>query len=302
VTAPIFRATLARSITEILMPELQDNAAQIAYWNDKAAVTWTAFQDRLDALFEPLTALALREAAPAAGERAIDIGCGCGATLLALAAGIGPAGHVLGLDVSVPMANRARERIAMAGVGNAEVMVSDAASHAFDRTDIDLLFSRFGVMFFADPVAAFANLRGAMRQDGRLLCAAWRPLADNPWFRVPLEAARGLVPPQPTADPDAPGPFAFGNRDRTLDMLTGAGWRDVTLTPHEVPMRFAAAGQLEEATKLAMSVGALARILGQESQAVRESVRAAVTEALKAYDSPAGINLPGSIWLISARA
>src|SRR5471030_492874 len=120
----------------------QDNAAQIAYWNDKAAETWTTFQERLDAMFQPLTRLLVDAAAPALGERVIDVGCGCGATVLALADRVGPTGHILGLDVSEPMSARARQRIAAAGIKNAEVEVSDAAIHGFSRADADLLFSR----------------------------------------------------------------------------------------------------------------------------------------------------------------
>ena len=284
------------------MPDTQDNAAQIAYWNDRAAVTWTTFQERLDALFEPLTALALDAAAPAPGEQIIDVGCGCGATVLALADRVGANGQVLGLDISEPMAARARERITAAGLTNARVTVSDAAVHAFRRENADLLFSRFGVMFFADPVAAFANLRRALRQDGRLLCAAWRPLADNPWFTVPLHAAQAMLPPQPPADPNAPGPFALANPDRTLGILADAGWHDVILTRHDVPMRFAAAGQIEQATEFATRVGALARMLADVDPTMHARVRQAVADALNAYDSPAGISLSGSIWLISARA
>ncbi len=280
----------------------QDNTDQIAYWNDRAAVTWTTFQERLDALFEPLTALALDAAAPKSGERVIDIGCGCGATVLALAQRLGPTGEILGLDVSEPMAARARERIAGACLTNAKVAVSDAATHDFQDARADLLFSRFGVMFFADPVAAFTNLRGAVRQGGRLLCAAWRPLADNPWFAVPLEAARPLLPPQPPADPDAPGPFAFANHDRTREIFAKAGWSDVALTRHDVPMRIAAAGQLEQAVEFATRVGVLARMLAEADPNSHARVRLALAEALKPYDGPAGINLSGSIWLISARA
>jgi SAM-dependent methyltransferase len=284
------------------MPDTQDNTAQIAYWNDRAAVTWTAFQERLDTLFEPLTALALNAAAPAPGEHVIDIGCGCGATVLALADRVGPTGHVLGLDISEPMAARARERITAAGLTNARVMVSDAAVHTFLQDSADLLFSRFGIMFFADPVAAFANLRGAIRQGGRLLCAAWRPLVDNPWFTVPLRAARALLPPQPPADPDAPGPFALANPDRTRGIFRDAGWHDVTLTRHEVPMHLAAAGEIEQATEFATRVGALARMLADADGQLHARIRQAVAEALTTYDSPSGINLSGSIWLISARA
>jgi SAM-dependent methyltransferase len=280
----------------------QDNTDQIAYWNDRAAVTWTAFQERLDALFEPLTALALDAAAPKSGERVIDVGCGCGATILALAQRLGPTGEVLGLDVSEPMSARARERIAGAGLTNAQVVVSDAATHDFQGARTDLLFSRFGVMFFADPVAAFANLRGAMRQGGRLLCAAWRQLTDNPWFTVPLEAARPLLPPQPPADPDAPGPFAFANPDRTLGIFAKAGWGDAALIRHDVPIRIAAAGHIEQAVEFATRVGILARMLAEEDPDTHARVRLAVAEALKPYDSPTGINLSGSIWLISAHA
>ena len=280
----------------------QDNTAQIAYWNDRAAVTWTGFQENLDALFEPLTGLALDAAAPMRGQNAIDIGCGCGATVLALADRLGPTGQVLGLDVSEPMAARARERIAASRLTNAQVIVSDAATHDFVDAGADLLFSRFGVMFFADPIAAFTNMHRAMLPGGRLLCAAWRPLADNPWFRVPLEAARSLLTPQPPADPFAPGPFAFAIPERTTGILTAAHWRDTTLTSHDVTMRFAAAGQVEAATDFATRVGALARVLADESPEVQVQVRQAVANALRAYDSPAGINLTGSIWLISARA
>lgn len=280
----------------------QDNAAQIAYWNDRAGATWTEFQERLDKLFEPITALALDAAAPALGERVIDVGCGCGATVLALAGRVGATGHILGLDVSEPMSTRARQRIAASAIGHAEVVVSDAALHAFPRGDTDLLFSRFGVMFFADPVAAFANLRRAMRPGGRLLCVAWRPLADNPWFSVPLEAGRALLAPQPPSDPDAPGPFAFANRERTLGILSSAGWREVHLTHHDVPMKFADAGQFEQASEFATRMGAMARLLADVDADVRETVRLAVAEALKPYDGPDGINLTGSIWLLSARA
>jgi SAM-dependent methyltransferase len=283
--------------------ENQDNSAQIAYWNDRAGVTWTAFQERLDALFEPLTALAVEAAAPQPGEHVIDVGCGCGASVLALAKRLGATGEVMGLDVSEPMSARARERIAASGLTNARVVVSDAATHDFRDAGSDLLFSRFGVMFFADPAAAFANLRGAIRPGGRLLCVVWRQLADNPWFTVPLEAARSLLAPQPPSDPHAPGPFAFADPDRTLGVLAKAGWKNAALRRHDVPIRLAAAGQLEQAVEFATRVGILARMLAEEENPeTRARVRLAVGEALKPYEGPTGINLSGSIWLVSANA
>ena len=284
------------------MVEHQDNTAQIAYWNDRAAITWTAFQERMDALFEPLTSVALDAAAPVLGEQVIDVGSGCGATVLALGERVGPSGGVLGLDVSLPMAARANERIAALGLANAQVIVSDAATHEFARPRFDLLFSRFGVMFFADPVAAFANLRRGMRPGGRLLCVAWRALTDNPWFNVPLAAASGFLQQQAPVDAGAPGPFAFADADRTRGILSDAGWIDADLARRDVPMQFAGSGEIAQATEFATRVGPLARILAEESAETSARIRQAVADALSTYDSPAGISLLGSVWLISARA
>jgi SAM-dependent methyltransferase len=281
------------------MTDAAGNADQIAYWNEKAASTWTEFQTRIDSVFTPLTALALQAAAPAVGERVIDIGCGCGATVLELARLVGPEGHVLGVDVSEPMAARAMQRVAEAGLTQARIEVSDASIRDMTGTGADLLFSRFGVMFFADPVAAFANLRTAMRSDGRLLFACWRPLADNSWFHVPLDAARDLLPPQPPADPIAPGPFAFADADRVRAILTQAGWRDADAVRHDVPMHL---GPLTEAIPFATRVGALARLLAEAAPDVRQAAEAAVAAALRARDTPEGVILGGSIWLVSARA
>lgn len=280
----------------------QDNSAQIEYWNDRAAVTWTALQDRLDAMMTALTIRALDAAAPAAGERVLDVGCGCGATVLELARRVGPNGSVLGADVSQPMAARARQRIATAGLGNAEVLVTDASTHGFEPSDRDLLFSRFGVMFFADPAAAFANLRRAIRPGGRLLFACWRPMAENPWFMVPTQAAAHLLPPTPPGDPDAPGPFAFANPDRVRHILGSAGWSDVTLSRQDVPMRLAGPGQIAEAAEFTTRVGGLARALAEATQEVKASAVEAIARVLADHDSSAGVCLSGSIWLVSARA
>jgi SAM-dependent methyltransferase len=286
-------------MTQPSEPQGEGNAAQIAYWNDKAALNWLTMQTRIDAAFAPLTARALDAAAPRAGERVIDIGCGCGATTLELAGRVGPTGAVCGFDVSAPMAARARERIAEAGLVQARVEIADAAVHPFTPDHADLLFSRFGVMFFVDPVAAFANLRRAMRPGGRMLCAAWRPLEENPWFVVPFEAVRSLLPPMPPPEPDVPGPYAFGNPERVRAIMTAAGWRDVTLTRQEIAIRLAPPGQIAEATEFVMRLGALARALADAEDALRARVAEALAEVLAGHDSAEGIHLTGSIWLIA---
>lgn len=289
-------------MTDTARPGAEGNAAQIAYWNDRAADNWTALQERLDTVFTPLTEAALEAAAPQAGERVIDVGCGCGASVLELARRVGPGGHVQGLDISVPMAARAQARIAAAGLDNAGVLVSDASTHPFPQADTDLLFSRFGVMFFADPAAAFANLHRAMRPGARMLCAVWRPMVENSWFTVPLDAARPLLPPQPAPDPLAPGPFAFSKQDRVHAVLQQAGWRDIDMQKRDVPMPIAGPGQIAEAADFATKLGALARILAEMEPELRPQVAQLVQEAMRAHDGPDGITLGGAIWLVSARA
>jgi SAM-dependent methyltransferase len=276
------------------------NAAQITYWNEIAPATWTVFQTRLDALFEPLTKIAIGAAAPAAGETAIDIGCGCGATVLDLARLVGPTGQVLGLDVSEPMAGKARERIAAEALTQAEIVVSDAATYEFEPAAADLLFSRFGVMFFDDPTDAFAHMRAAMRPKGRALFACWRTLADNPWFGMPLLSARHLLPPQPPVDPNAPGPFAFADPDRVRRILTDAGWHDVDLRRQDTPMQL---GALNIAVDFALRMGPLAAIVREANDdALRDRVREVLIKAFAAYSGPDGVSLPGSVWLVSARS
>jgi SAM-dependent methyltransferase len=283
-------------------PGAAGNAAQVDYWNARAGETWTALQEALDALFAPLTRAALAAADPRPGEQVVDVGCGCGATILELAARVGPAGRVTGLDVSEPMAARARARIAAAGLSNAEVVVADASAHAFASPPVDLLFSRFGVMFFADPVAAFRHLRAATAPGGRLLFAAWRALAANPWFAVPLAAGAPLLPPEPPGDPQAPGPLAFADDGRVRTLLAQAGWSEIAITPTDAPMRFGAPGEVEAATDLALKVGPLARRLAEADADTRARVRAAVLAALARHDGPEGVVLGGAVWLVSARA
>ena len=279
-------------------------AEQIAYWNDATAAHWTTLQARIDHVFSPITALAMEAASPRPGERALDIGSGCGATVLELARRVGPQGQVCGIDISVPMSACARERIAAAGLATADIVVGDAATHAFVAADRDLLFSRFGVMFFADPHAALANLLRATRGGGRLAWVAWRHLAENPWFAVPLQAALPLLPAAPPADPLAPGPFAFADADRVRHLLRTAGWQNVKLVRHDVPLRLAAADDVAGAADLVTCMGPLARRLARSNPnpALKTAVRASLEAALSTHVAAGGIVLTASTWIISAYA
>lgn len=275
------------------------NQAQIDYWNADVGRRWTDSQERLDALIGPMGHAALRAASAVPGERVIDIGCGCGDTALALASAVGPSGSVLGVDVSAPMLARARERVAAAGLANVSFVQADAAAGGLPG-DRDLLFSRFGVMFFADPQAAFLALRRALRSGGRIAFVCWRAFAENPWAFVPAMAgiqALGVTPPQ--TDPHAPGPFAFADADRVRAILAAAGFAQIGVEAFEAPMRMG--DSLEAAANLSLEIGPLARLIA-DAGADRSRVAGAVAAALSAHRGADGsVALPGRVWIVTAR-
>ncbi len=188
------------------------NADQIAYWNGPAGQHWTDRQQVQDVLLAPVSRLLLDRADAKPGERILDVGCGCGATSIAIAERVMPDGFVLGIDISAPMLARARE-LAPQGLP-LDFVLADATVYPFDAASFDLLVSRFGVMFFADPEASFANLRRALRPSGRVTFACWREPRHNPWMMTPLQAVYQHVPKLPRPEPEDPGPFAFASEDR----------------------------------------------------------------------------------------
>lgn len=275
------------------------NAEQSEYWNaSPAAASWTSLHQDIDQQLAPLSAAAIAALAPQAGERILDVGCGCGATTLQLARGVAPGGTIVGLDISAPMLAVARRRAAAEGVTGVEFVEADAQTHAFDKGAFDAIFSRFGVMFFADPVAAFANLRTALRPGGWLAFLCWRKPSDNPCLMAPYRAAVDLFPvPPEKADPLAPGPFAFADAERIEGILVDAGFTDVTLVPHD---QLVGGHPLDRALHLALNIGPLSRLL-REQPSVMPQVTGAVRAVLAAHDGPEGVRLGSGTWVVTAR-
>ena len=201
------------------------NTEQAEHWNTGPGVAhWVANQARYDRMHAPFTALILDAAALRPGGNVLDVGCGCGGTTLAAARLVAP-GQALGLDLSGPMLARAQADAEAAGLANAVFQQGDAQVHPLEPATFDTVISRFGVMFFADPVAAFANIRSATRPGGRLVFACWQPLAANQWMLVPGAALAEHLPPPAPAPADGPGMFAFADPDRLRPILAAAGWR-----------------------------------------------------------------------------
>jgi SAM-dependent methyltransferase len=274
------------------------NLEEIAYWNEEAGSRWVALQERIDRAFAPFSAAALASAAPKSGEAVLDIGCGCGATVLDLAGAVGSSGAVLGIDISRTMLAHAEQRTKAHSLPAARFIVADASTHAFDENSIDLAFSRFGVMFFDDPIAALANVRRSLRPNGRFVFVCWRDLAANPWFHVPVEAVRPHVPRQPKLDPEAPGPLAFADPDRLRGILQQAGFGDVNIDALDAKLLF---GSRASATELLSQVGPATRLLAGADERARAHAVRALDEALSAHEADGDVTLGAGVWIVVAQ-
>ncbi len=274
------------------------NAAQVDYWNALAGQTWARFQAQLDRQIDPLGREAMRVLAPRAGERILDIGCGCGQTTMELAALVGAEGYVKGADISAPMLEIARARPVLPGAVAPVFEQADAQVASFGDGAFDVAFSRFGVMFFSDPVAAFANIRKALRAGGRLAFVCWRPFVENVWMRAPQQAAAPFMPESPPADPTAPGPFAFADAQRLRGILGDAGFQDVVIEKFDCLI---GGGDLEQSLELALRVGPLGGTLRAHPELISK-VSDAVKAALAGYMTPQGVLMPAASWIVRAKA
>ncbi len=272
------------------------NDDQIERWNTVTGQTWAELQAEIDALIQPLGLEAIDALAPSPGEHVLDIGCGCGQSSLDLAERVGAQGQVTGVDVSTPMLEVARGR-SSAGVHRPVAFRRiDAQTDSLGEAGFDAAYSRFGVMFFSDPDAAFANIARALKPGGRLAFVCWRAFAENLWMREPWDAALPVLPPQAPADPTAPGPFAFADADRVRAILAAAGFAAVDIRPYDLAIGGAA---IDDTLRLALRVGPLASAL-REAPERRDAVAAAVKARLALRLTADGVRMPAAVWIVTA--
>ena len=278
------------------------NEEQLAYWNGEAGERWAQQDEMMARLLKPIAVDLLDHADLAGCSSAIDVGCGGGSQSVLLAQRLGPGARVLGVDISGPLLRVARERAAAASDDTAALkfLEADASSYPFEPGAYDLLFSRFGVMFFDDPLGAFRNLRAALSDRGRLAFCCWQSLQDNPWTWLSVQAALRFVPPPEPVDPDEPGPFAFANPARLEGILREAGFDNIGIMHHDVNMRWAAADTLEENVTGMMQIGPVSRLLMDQGDDVKGQVKEAVIDVMREFYDGKALNLPGATWLVSA--
>ena len=276
------------------------NTAQHEYWNNVAGPRWVGLGGFVERRVRAVNDLLLTRSAVMPGESVLEVGCGTGAATVPFAEAVGERGRVVGVDRSEPMLASARQRVAASGLGNISLLQADAQVHRFEPNRFDLIISRFGVMFFADPVAAFRNLVPTARPGGRLCFVCWGPLAENRHWLIPYEVAlRHLGPPAPRP-PHAPGPMAFAEPEYVRSVLEGAGYEAIEIR-RETPEIIGASPQ--EEAEHACIMGPSGRLIEEKKpqESVRELIKQEMTEAFAAYARAEEMVLPSTIFLVTAR-
>jgi ubiquinone/menaquinone biosynthesis C-methylase UbiE len=276
------------------------NADQIAFWNGLAGQHWTDRQQAQDTILAPVSDVLIDRVKARAGERIVDVGCGCGATTIAFARKVGPTGHVFGIDVSAPMLTRARQ-VAPAGMP-VDFVLADATVYPFVSASLDLMVSRFGVMFFAEPAVSFANMQRALRPSGRLTFVCWREPRDNPWLMLSLQAAYQHVPKLPQLGPEDPGPFSFASEQRVQRILSEAGFSKIEMQRCDLSLDVATGRGLDAALETALEIGPASRALEGQPPDLRAAAANSIRQALAPFAKGQAVPLPASLWIVTARA
>ena len=270
------------------------------YWDKEAGPSWVRCQPMLDRILEPVTHTILETAQPAAGQRILDVGSGSGTLSLRAADRVGEAGAVIGVDVSSPLVEHARSRVD----SDTQVDFRLGDAEEAELPSVDLILSRFGVMFFRDTRRAFANLRSALRPGGRYVFACWREVAENPWMTWPIAAMRDLLPEDlplgPPADADLPGPFRFAEQRRFESALDSAGFEQVRVTRHDGVLSMT--GTQAEILELTQHIGPLSRILeALEPSTSNRALQRVIGRIDELHDGRA-MHLGASWWIVEAAA
>lgn len=273
---------------------MSDNAKQREYWNGDVAKNWVARLTHFERSLTGLTDALLSFAAPKPGMAVLDIGCGAGTTTDAVAKLVSP-GKAVGLDISEPLIEAARE----VNGERAEYILADASDYAFSP-EYDLVISRLGVMFFADPVKSFANIRTSLRRGGKLAFICWRPQSEISYLSEPYQAVRDLFPENVPTPDNAPGPFGLADGERTRSILEQAGFKHVRVEP-AAPLSLLG-NTLEEAVEQVMNMGPLARVLREADEATKAQVRIRIAPVLAKHQTASGIEPPAACWLVGATA
>ena len=274
------------------------NVDQQQFWNEVKGDFWVTLKVRIDALLLPFGTTALKTLEARPSERILEIGCGTGATSNKLAELVGSTGEVTAVDLSKPMLDKARASALEKGSDVLTFREADAEVYPFAENHYDAVFSRFGVMFFDDPIAAFRNIRRAVKPKGRLAYVCWASRKDNPWIRVPTGASRPFLDIPAPPPQDSPGQFAMERKERITEILVESGWSDITIKKFEIDHFMGIT--LNDAASFICQMGPMSEPFAGATSKVQVECVAAVEEALQPFNGKDGVRMKFSTWVVGA--
>ncbi len=281
-----------------------DNQQQMDMWNGRAGASWVRHNTLLEQLLAEPGRRCMDSLSLPVGARLLDVGCGCGNQTLEWASRLDTDSTITGVDISKPMLTLAEElKVTNHSALNAtiEFVEGDASDSLFPNETFDAIYSRFGVMFFADPTAAFATLRETLKPEGQLGFVCWQSPALNPFFTAPMQAALSVLPPPPPAKPGAPGPFGLADRDLIERVLTDAGFTALKIEPLTLQLSVGASQSFDEIFEELIQIGPAAALIAESDPALKEPARTAVFERLSEFYSPGkGVSFEANFWLVNA--
>jgi len=270
------------------------------YWNGDGGREWIRFQERIDNSLIPFGKKAIAAAKLSPGERVLDIGCGCGDTSFEIARQVGENGYVHGIDISELVLEKAIIRKETESQDNVNFECSDAQIHNFREAKFDVMFSRYGVMFFDDPEAAFKNLRQALNSGGRMAFVCWQPVRMNQWVSLALDVASRFVQLPKPSDPESPGGFSFGDANRVTRILSSAGFTNISI--HKFHDTFNVGENINEAVKFLSSIGPASSAIAapEVDDVTRSRFISALHDFLAIHMTVDGIKLDAATWIVTA--
>ena len=274
------------------------NQDQKEFWNNEKGKIWVALEKKIDAMLSPLGDEALKSLAPENGENIIDIGCGTATTSLKIADLVGDKGSVTGVDISKPILECARQKAKENSVSNIEFILADAQNHKYLVNSYDAIFSRFGVMFFEDPVAAFANLIKGLKSGGRLAFICWAEPSVNDWIETSTNVASRFLELPPKAAPREPGPFAFEDPVYLRKILSDAGWKKITIENYCTTNLVGKT--IEEAADFLSRMGPMSIPFENAEETVKIKVIDALKDCFSNYLTETGVEMNFNSWIVTA--
>ncbi len=280
------------------------NADQIDFWNNDGGQHFVKYQTALNNMLDRFGEKVMDATGVNHGEVVLDIGCGCGDTTLELARRVGSTGEAVGVDISEIMLARAEDMASHGDATNVFFEQADVETGVLHRDSFDLAFSRFGIMFFANPVAAFKNVHRVLHERGRIAFACWQPISENAWIGLQLQVVAPLLEGRdeaPPPDPNAPGPFSLGDPDRVREIMQAAGFSDIKIEAYAPDVALFGLRDIDEVVEFAMEIGPARALLEGQTDSVRQAAHAAIRTAYEPYLTDEGVVMNSAAWIVSGR-